>query len=208
MLRFARRHAPRLGSVSAVVLAVSTSAALAASSTPRAAASHLAAYLVRSGDVAGYAPDGAATSFTTASAWGGARTPLTARLEREGFVAASSEYTFYTPKNGSGGGISWALELGSARSASTELAADYKQLAVGTMGASVVRRYSLSAIGGSRAWTTAALGFQAANVLRTEGRCVLLIGIERTTGGTLSNVMGPLQSAAESIYKRTRHSCP
>jgi hypothetical protein len=35
-----------------------------------------------------------------------------------------------------------------------------------------------------------------------------LIGIERTAGGTLSNVMGPLQSAAESIYKRTRHSCP
>gem|GEM_PF-6665614 len=37
------------------------------------------------------------------------------------------------------------------------------------MGASVVRRYSLSAIGGSRAWTTAALGFQAANVLIPKG---------------------------------------
>jgi hypothetical protein len=201
---------PHLRAVCAlgVTLAALSAVTAVAATSPSTAATHLATFLVRSGDVSGYAPAGSATRFTTATAWGGKKTPLTTRLVKEGFVAAASEYTLYTPKGGSGGGISWALELSSAASASSELAADYKQLAVGSMGASVVKRYSLPGIRNSRAWTTEALGFQAANVLYPEGRCVLLIGIERTLGGTLSNVMTPLQTAAQSIYKRTHATCP
>jgi hypothetical protein len=201
-------HTRALLSLAVAVGATSAATALAASS-PSAAATHLAAtFVVRGGDVKDYEPAGSATRFTTAAAWGGKKSALTARLEQEGFVAAASEYTLYTPKGGTGGGISWALELGSAGDASRELAADYKQLAVSSMGASVVKRYSLPGIRSSRAWTTQALGFAAANVLYSEGRCVLLIGIERTIGGSLANVMAPLQTAAQTIYRRTHRTCP
>lgn len=202
-------HLPAIA-LAALAFGATTAAASASSSSN--AAAQLTRYLVADSDVADYAPAGKATRFTTPTSWGAILGPkpqtAISRLEREGFVAAASEYTLYTPTDGSGGGISWAAELGSASGAAAEQAIDYKQFAVPSMGASVVQRYALKGISGSRAWTSAALGFQSANVLFTEGRCLLLIGIERTVGGTLTNVMGPLQSAADSIYKRTHARCP
>jgi hypothetical protein len=202
-------HIPALA---LALLALGATTAAASASPSSTAAAQLTRYLMAGSDVADYAPAGKATRFETPTSWGAILGPKPApaisRLEREGFVAAASEYTLYTPKGGTGGGISWAAEFGSANSAAAEQAVDYKQFAVASMGASVVKRYSLKGIAGSRAWASTALGFQSANVIFTEGRCLLLIGIERTVGGTLANVMGPLQSAADSVYKRTRARCP
>ncbi|MGD0198063.1 MAG: hypothetical protein ABSC56_09190 [Solirubrobacteraceae bacterium] len=183
------------------------SAALGAKSSP---ATTLANYLVQGGEETGFVPAGKPSTFKTAEAWGSVLDAkgAPARLTKEGFVSALSEYTLYTPKRGSGGGISWAVELGSAANAKAEASADYKQLAVGSEGATVVERYALKGIADSRAWTSEALGFVSANVIFIEGRCVMLIGVERTQGGTGTNTVAPMEAAADSIYKHSHGTCP
>ncbi|HUB76799.1 MAG TPA: hypothetical protein VL977_07070, partial [Solirubrobacteraceae bacterium] len=126
----------------------------------------------------------------------------------EGFVAAASQQLIYSANTAAGAGLSWAVELGTPAAASKELSFDYARLAVGGEGAKVSGRFTLAGLPGSRGWVDQALGFYSANLLFPEGRCVMLIGVERTGDVQLASVTGPVEAAARSIFKRTRGACP
>jgi hypothetical protein len=207
MPRRLKRAAP-VARIATFVALLAASSALAASGSP------LTSYLVQGHDEPGFAPSAKPLKYTTAAEWGAALGPkatATPRLAKEGFVEALTQQTAYTANTTSGAGVSWVVQVGSAANASKEAAADLTRLEVGGDGANVTKRYSLKGIAGSHAWIDQAPveeNFYAANAIFTEGSCVLLIGVERSAGGSLSDVMGPIQSAASSILKRTHNRCP
>ena len=205
------RHTTRatlLVSATACVALIVAAGALAAPRSP------LTNYVVQGHDETGFAPSAKPLKYTTAAEWGAALGPkatATPRLAKEGFVEALAQPTAYTANETSGAGVSWVVEVGSAAKASKEAAADLTRLEVGGDGTSVAKRYSLKGIPGSHAWIDQAPveeNFYSANAIFTEGSCVLLVGVERSAGGSLSNVMGPVQAAATSILKRTHRRCP
>jgi hypothetical protein len=196
-----------VGATACVVLLVAAGT-FAASRPP------LISYLVQGHDAPGFAPSAKPLVYTTAAEWGAALGPKSTaepRLAKEGFVEALTQSITYSADPTSGAGVSWVVEVGSAADATREAAADLTRLEVGGDGASVTKRYSLKGIPGSHAWIDQAPveeNFYSANTILTEGSCVLLIGVERSAGGSLSNVMGPIQSAATSILRRTHKRCP
>ena len=188
----------------ATTLAGLTLAAVAA-----VASSPITNYLPRANEETGFTATARPTVYTTVSSWGKwVGKPAAARESEEGFVTAASEHTGYTANTNAGAGTAWVVELGSAAEATKEVAAEYPVLAVPGGGWKLTKKYSLSALPGSHAWTYAGQGDLAANVIFAEGRCVLLVGDERSGGGTLSAVESPIQAGAEAIYKRTHRACP
>jgi hypothetical protein len=83
----------------------------------------LSARLIHNGEFSGFRPQADTHSFKTAKAWvvSGPHVPVaqvsaeSARLHKEGFVAALSKFLDRGSSRGSG--LSWAMQLGSAKSA-------------------------------------------------------------------------------------------
>jgi hypothetical protein len=117
------------------------------------------------------------------------------RVEREGFREAVQQQT--ATGNG-GGGLDFVLELGSATAAREEQAA---QLDEDIAAQHVpITRFAVPGVPGASA-IAAAGGKQGstANVLFTEGRCLLLVGDGEVASGYRARVV----AGAQAIYRRT-----
>jgi hypothetical protein len=186
-----------------------TLAGLTLAAVAEAASSPITNYVPRANEETGFTATARPTVYTTVSAWGKwVGKSAAARESGEGFVTAASEHTGYTANTSAGAGTAWVVELGSAAQATKEVAAEYSVLAAPGGGWKLTKKYSLSALPGSRAWALAGQGDLAANVIFAEGRCVLLVGDERSGAGALSEVESPIRAGAEAIYKRTHGACP
>jgi hypothetical protein len=192
-----------------LVLFAAALAGLTLAAVASAASAPISNYIPRGNEETGFMATARPTVYTTVSAWGKwVGKPAAARESEEGFVTAASEQTGYTANTNAGAGTAWVVELGSAADARKDVAAEYSALAVPGGGWKLTKKYSLSALPGSHAWTLAGQGDLAANVIFAEGRCVLLVGDERAGSGALSEVESPIQAGAEAIYKRTHGACP
>ena len=168
------------------------------SSTTQSSATRLplSAYLVRGHEETGLPPKGQTTHYLTATQWTSVGVPNGAaeakRLAHEGFREATSVQTGSTQ----GQGVSWAMELGSASAAAREKAAELQEFASGP-GASGATRFTIASVPGAEGWTVPS---QVANVLFTEGPCLMLVGDQLAAGG---DNKPPVIAAVRAIWART-----
>ena len=93
-------------------------------------------------------------------------------------------------------GVSWATELGSASAAAREKAAELQEFTNGP-GAAGATRFTVAGIPGAEGWT---VPDQVANVLFTEGRCLMLVGDQLTSG---ADNKPPVVAAVRAVWART-----
>jgi hypothetical protein len=167
-----------------------------ASATSAAAKLSLSAYLVLGREETGLPPKGRATDYLTATRWTSNGVPNAAaeakRLSQEGFREATSVQTGSTQ----GQGVSWAMELGSASSAAREKAAELQEFASGP-GAPGATRFTVAGVPGADGWTVPS---QVANVLFTEGRCLMLVGDQLASA---TDNKPPVVDAVRAVWART-----
>jgi hypothetical protein len=170
----------------------SASATSAAARTPAAAKLPLSAYLVRGNEETGMQPTGRATVYRTAAQWTSNGVPNAAaedkRLAQEGFREVTSVQT--------GQGVSWAMELGSASAATREKAAELQAFAYGPGAPTTTTRFTVPGVPSAEGWV---FPYADANVLFTEGRCLMLVGDDLTT----SDNKLPVVAATDAIWART-----
>ena len=152
----------------------------------------LSAYLVRGHEETGMEPTSTATVETTAAQWTSGGVPDAAaenkRLDEEGFRQVISVQTSQ--------GISWAMQLGSASAAAREKAAELKEYASGPQAPTTTTRFTVPGVPSAEGWV---FPNADANVLFTEGRCLMLVGDDLTT---TDNKL-PVVAAAHAIWIRT-----
>jgi hypothetical protein len=156
----------------------------------------LSAYLVQGQEETGLPPSGKAAAYLTPTQWTANGVPNAAaedkRLAKEGFREATSVQTGSAQSQG----VSWAMELGSASAAAREKAAELQEFASGP-GAPGATRFTVPGIPGAEGWTVQS---QNANILFTEGRCVMLVGDQLASGG---DNKPPVVAAVRAIWART-----
>lgn len=173
--------------------------ASSSSSAKTSVAASLDPYLVQAGEETGFSPSGAPTLASSAAEWAKGTTgevAETRRLTEEGFRAALHEST--TTSNG--GGSSFVIELGTPFAAQHEVAA-FLQQTVATEHPS--SQFTVPTIPDSHGWAFSGSGKPVANVLLTEGLCVLLVGDQVPIG---TDPKPPVIAGALKVYARTAHS--
>ena len=152
----------------------------------------LGAYLVRAHEETGMQRTGPATADRTPAQWTSDGVPDAAdeneRLAKEGFREVISVST--------SDGISWAMQLGSASAAAREEAAELKEFASGPQAPATTTRFTIPGITSADGWV---FPNADANVLFTQGRCLMLVGDDLTT----SDNQLPVVAAARAIWTRT-----
>ena len=135
---------------------------------------------------------GPATTDLTPAQWTADGVPDAAtenkRLAKEGFREVISVQTSQ--------GVSWAMQLGSASAAAREEAVELKEFSSGAQAPPDTTHFTISGIPSAEGWVFPSAD---ANVLFTEGRCLMLIGDDLTT----SNNKLPVVAAAHAIWART-----
>lgn len=167
------------------------------SSTSRASTTKLplSAYLVRGQEETGLPPTGRATRYLAATEWtsdipNGAADAK--RLAQEGFREVESVQT----GSAKGQGISWAMELGSASAAAREKAAELQEFAYGPQ-APGATRFPVAGVPGAEGWGQPDAD---ANILFTEGRCLMLIGAQLASA---TDNKPPVLAAVGAVWART-----
>jgi len=152
----------------------------------------LSAYLVRAHEETGMQRTGPATADRTPAQWTSDGVPdaaaENARLAKEGFREVISV--------GTGDGVSWAMQLGSASAAAREEAAELTEFASVPQAPANTTRFTISGIPSADGWV---FPYADANVLFIEGRCLMLVGDDLTT----SDNKLPVVAAAHAIWTRT-----
>jgi hypothetical protein len=152
----------------------------------------LSAYLVRAHEETGMQRTGPATADMTAAQWTANGAPDAAaentRLAKEGFHEVISVQTSQ--------GVSWVMQLGSPSAATREEATELKEFASGPQAAPNTTRFTIPGIPSAKGWV---FPDADANVLFTEGRCLMLVGDDLTT----SDNKLPVVAAAHAIWTRT-----
>jgi hypothetical protein len=150
----------------------------------------LSAYLVRGQEETGMRPSGAPTVFRNPANWtSGVPDAATEdnRLGHEGFREVLSLQT--------GSGVSWVMLLGSASATSREEAAELQSFVKGSGAPPGTTRFTVAGV-------PTADGFEYpgsdANILFTEGRCLLLVGDDLTV-----NNQPPVIAGVRAIWART-----
>jgi hypothetical protein len=164
-----------------------------------AASASLAPYLVRAGEETGYSLEGTPVSASSAAAWDkgeAGEAAETRRLTEEGFRAALTVHT--TGSNRAG--VSFVLELRTPSAAQHEVAARFKQIVAEQHPSS---RFTIATIPGSHGFKASGSGKVDANVLFSEGSCVLLVGDQVPSG---MDPNPPVIAGALKVYGRTAHS--
>jgi hypothetical protein len=160
----------------------------------------LSAYLVRGHEETGLAPTGRVTHYLTATQWTSNGVPNGAaeakRLSQEGFREVMSVQTGST----TGHGISWVTELGSASAAAREKAAELNEFASGPEAAGTTR-FPVAGVPGAEGWGQPDTD---ANILFTEGRCLMLVGDELSSR---TDNKPPVLAAVRAVWART-HGTP
>jgi hypothetical protein len=156
----------------------------------------LSAYLVRGHEEAGLPPKGRAIHYLTVTQWTSNGVPNGAaeakRLAQEGFREAISVQTGSTK----GAGVSWVMELGSASAAAREKAAELQEFAYGPQ-APGAKRFTVAGVPGAEGWGQPDTD---ANILFTEGRCLMLVGDELASGSENKPVV---LAAVRAVWART-----
>jgi hypothetical protein len=170
----------------------SSHSSLSSSTQSGAAKLPLSGYLVRAHEETGMERTGPATTDLTPSQWTSDGVPDAAaentRLAKEGFREVISV--------GTSDGVSWAMQLGSAPAAAREEAAELKEFAYGPQAPPNTTRFTIPGISSADGWV---FPNADANVLFTEGRCLMLVGDDLTT----SDNKLPVVAAAHAIWTRT-----
>jgi hypothetical protein len=152
----------------------------------------LSAYLVRGHDETGMTRSGTVTTDLTPAQWTSNGTPDAAaenkRLAQEGFREVMSV--------GTTNGVSTAMQLGSASSATREEAAELNEFASVPQAPANTTRFTIPGIPSAKGWI---FPYSDANVMFTEGRCLMLVGDDLTT----SDNQLPVVAAAHAIWTRT-----
>ena len=137
-------------------------------------------------------PTGRAAVYRTAAQWTSTGVPNAAaedeRLAQEGFQEVTSVQT--------GQGVSWVMELGSASAAAREKGAELQEFAYGPDAPTKPTRFTVPGVRSAEVWV---FPHADANVLFTEGRCLMLVGDDLTT----SENKLPVVAAAQAIWART-----
>jgi hypothetical protein len=156
----------------------------------------LSAYLVRAHEETGMQRTGPATVDLTPGQWTSDGVPDAAaenrRLAKEGFREVISVQTSQ--------GVSWAMQLGSAPAAAREEATELKEFSSGPQAPANTTRFTIRGVPSADGWV---FPNADANVLFTEGRCLMLVGDDLTT----SDNKLPVVAAAHAIWTRT-HGTP
>ncbi|HEX4009510.1 MAG TPA: hypothetical protein VHX62_05865 [Solirubrobacteraceae bacterium] len=113
------------------------------------------------------------------------------RLHQEGFREVVSVQTGSTH----GQGISWVMQLGSASAASRELTAELHEFAYGPDAPTTTTRFIVPGVPSAKGWVFPG---SDANVLFTEGPCLLLVG-DALPGGD----QRPVVAATHTVWART-----
>ena len=178
----------------AVVCAACGSASRSSTSQSSTSKLALSAYLVRGHEETGLPPTGRATDYLTATQWTSNGVPNGAaeakRLAQEGFREAMSVQT----GSSKGQGVSWVMELGSASAAAREKAAELQEFASTAPGAT---RFTVAGLPGAEGWGEPDTD---ANILFTEGRCLMLVGDELAAGSDNKPVV---LAAVHAVWART-----
>jgi hypothetical protein len=178
----------------AVVSAACGSSSHSSTSASSTSKLPLSAYLVRGHEETGLPPNGRATHYVTPTQWTSNGVPNGAaeakRLSEDGFREAISVQT----GSSKGEGVSWVMQLGSASAAAREKAAELQEFASTTPGAT---RFSVAGVPGAEGWGQADAN---ANILFTEGRCLMLIGDQLASG---TNNKPPVIAAVRALRART-----
>ena len=152
----------------------------------------LSAYLVRAHEETGMQRTGPATADMTPAQWTSRGVPDAAaenkRLAKEGFREAISVQTSQ--------GVSWVMHLGSASAAAREEATELKEFASGPLAPANTTRFTIPGVSSADGWV---FPNADANVLFTEGPCLMLVGDDLTT----SDNKLPVVAAAHAIWTRT-----
>ena len=152
----------------------------------------LSAYLVRAHEETGMQRTGPATADRTPAQWTSGGVPDAAaenkRLAKEGFREVISVQTSQ--------GVSWAMQLGSASAAAREEATELNEFASGPQAAPNTTRFTIPGVPSAHGWV---FPNADANVLFTEGPCLILVGDDLTT----SDNKLPVVAAAHAIWTRT-----
>ena len=155
----------------------------------------LSAYLVQSGEETGFQTTGSPATSATAPLWTAAipngRAELS-RLGNEGFERAISVQT----ASARGQGVSWVLELGSARDATHEQTAELRGF---TRVPGRVGRFTVPGVPTAEGFTYPGPDPQDANALFREGRCLILVG-DQESG---DDYRAPVIAAVRAIWSRT-----
>ena len=156
----------------------------------------LSAYLVRGHEETGLPPTGRVTQYLTATQWTSNGVPNGAaeakRLSQEGFREVMSVQTGSTK----GHGISWVTELGSASAAAREKAAELQEFAYGPE-APGATRFPVAGAPGAEGWGQTDTD---ANILFTEGRCLMLVGDQ---SASRTDNKPPVLAAVHAVWART-----
>jgi len=181
------------GAVVCGAAACGSSHSSTSSSTQSAAAKlPLSAYLVRADEETGMQRTGAPTADMTPAQWTAGGVPDAAaentRLAKEGFREVISVQTSQ--------GVSWAMQLGSASAAAREKAVELKEFSSGSQAPPDTTHFTIAGIPSAQGWV---FPNADANVLFTEGSCLMLIGDDLTTN---DNKL-PVVAAAHAIWART-----
>ena len=135
---------------------------------------------------------GPATADLTPAQWTSGGVPDAAaentRLAKEGFREVISVQTSQ--------GVSWAMQLSSASAAAREEATELKEFASGPQAPANTTRFTIPSVPSAEGWV---FPNADANVLFTEGRCLMLVGDDLTT----SDNKLPVVAAAHAIWTRT-----
>jgi hypothetical protein len=134
------------------------------------------------------------------------------RLSGEGFVAYLIEHLTPSAAPSNGAAVSTVMELGSPAAAAREQRTELQHL-IAFQGISlpgrpalVSRDFTVPGVPSADGLTGTQAGLPGgeANVLFTEGRCMLVVGDSRAAG----NITAPVTAAVQSIYRRTHGRCP
>jgi len=155
----------------------------------------LGAYVVRGNEETGLPATGAPATSTTPAQWTAQLSngqAAESRLGTEGFHSAISVQT----GSQRGEGISWVMELGSARDAEREQRAELQSFihVPGPVG-----RFTVPGVASADGFTYPGPDPQDANALFREGRCLLLVGDQESA----ADYRAPVVAAVRAIWART-----
>jgi hypothetical protein len=192
------------------ILALATLAAIALTATALATTGILTGFLLRSGEQTGFrvrTRPATQTSVATFVNFGGGtkaeRSTETARLLKEGFVAASDEQLGATHGRQ---GFSLAIEFTSPTGAEAG-AGDLFTTAVTQQHGAQVSRFRIRAVPSARGLLARYPGgTSTANVYWTEGQCAF--GSGDLVAKHAGPVTPPVVAGVERLYRRTGGTCP
>jgi hypothetical protein len=176
----------------------------------------LSARVIQPGEFPGFVAYRPPTLFKTPQQWVGPvgkgltraqASAQIARLRAEGFVAVADRQ-LGTPTNVPWGGLSWAIQLGSATAAKAELAAEVRDTKNTAKPPASYAAFAVSGITGARGYQLVGPSGGGDNVQFADGPFVYLVAFGWTGNPKNRPTRANLIAAATRLYKRVHGHPP